>query len=77
MTAPTTPISADVPLVNMARDLERLQKLCPQLTFSKTLLARHFNTIEIADQVNAMIERFLAVGLQTQSRRYASARLSG
>jgi hypothetical protein len=28
------------------------------------MLAGHFNTIEVADQVNAMIERFLAVGLR-------------
>jgi hypothetical protein len=31
---------------------------------AKTMLAGHFNTIEVADQVNAMIERFLAVGLR-------------
>ena len=62
-------ISADVPLVNMARDLDQLQKLCPQITISKTLLAGHFNTIEVADQVNAMIERFLAVGLSARSYR--------
>ncbi|MDL2403473.1 hypothetical protein PY649_31860 [Rhizobium mayense] len=24
----------------------------------------HFNTIEVADQVNAMLDRFLAVGLR-------------
>jgi hypothetical protein len=57
-------ISADVPLVERARDLDRLKQLCPQLVIAKTLLAGHFNTIEVADQVNAMIERFLAVGLQ-------------
>ena len=56
-------ISADVPLVKMARDLDRRQKLCPQLIVAKTLLAGHFNTIEVADQVNAMLDRFLAVGL--------------
>jgi hypothetical protein len=27
------------------------------------MLAGHFNTIEVADQVNAMLDRFLAVGL--------------
>jgi hypothetical protein len=54
-------ISADVPLVDMARDLDRLKQLCPQLVIAKTMLAGHFNTIEVADQVNAMIERFLAV----------------
>jgi pimeloyl-ACP methyl ester carboxylesterase len=66
---PMAYISADVPLVNRARDLERLQDLCPQLTISKTLLAGHFNTIEVADQVNAMIERFLAVGLSAKASR--------
>lgn len=61
---PMAYISADVPLVNMARDIDRLRQLCPQLVVAKTLLAGHFNTIEVADQVNAMIERFLAVGLR-------------
>ncbi|MBV9563365.1 MAG: alpha/beta fold hydrolase [Bradyrhizobium sp.] len=60
---PMAYISADVPLVNMARDLDRLKALCPQLVIAKTMLAGHFNTVEVADQVNAMIERFLAVGL--------------
>jgi hypothetical protein len=27
------------------------------------MLAGHFNTIEVADQVNAMLDRFLAVDL--------------
>jgi pimeloyl-ACP methyl ester carboxylesterase len=66
---PMAYISADVPLVTMARDLDRLQQLCPQLVISKTLLAGHFNTLEVADQVNAMIERFLAVGLSVKSYR--------
>jgi pimeloyl-ACP methyl ester carboxylesterase len=61
---PMAYISADVPLVNMARDLDRLKRLCPQLIIAKTLLAGHFNTIEVADQVNPMLARFLAVGLK-------------
>jgi pimeloyl-ACP methyl ester carboxylesterase len=61
---PMAYISADVPLVDMARDLDRLKQLCPQLVIAKTMLAGHFNTIEVADQVNAMIERFLSVGLR-------------
>jgi pimeloyl-ACP methyl ester carboxylesterase len=60
---PMAYISADVPLVNMARNLDHLQQLCPQLVIAKTLLAGHFSTIEVADQINAMLERFLAVGL--------------
>jgi pimeloyl-ACP methyl ester carboxylesterase len=61
---PMAYISADVPLVNMGRDLDRLKQICPQMVFGQTLLAGHFNTIEVADQVNAMLERFLAVGLR-------------
>jgi pimeloyl-ACP methyl ester carboxylesterase len=66
---PMAYISADVPLVNMARDLNHLQELCPQLVVAKTLLAGHFNTIEVADQVNAMLDRFLAVGLGRSKAR--------
>ena len=61
---PMAYISADVPLVNMARDLDRLKELCPRLVVAKTMLAGHFNTIEVADQVNDMLERFLAVGMR-------------
>ncbi|MGE8126722.1 alpha/beta fold hydrolase [Methylobacterium sp. NPDC080182] len=65
---PMAYISADVPLVAEARDLDRLRELCPQLVTAQTLLAGHFNTIEVAEQVNAMIERFLAVGLRPRAR---------
>jgi len=61
---PMAYISADVPMVTMARDLDRLKQICPQMVFGQTLLAGHFNTIEVADQVNAMLDRFLAVGLR-------------
>jgi hypothetical protein len=63
-TVPMAYISADVPLTNMARDLDRLQELCPQLVVAKTLLAGHFSTIEVSQQINAMLDRFLAVGLK-------------
>ena len=66
---PMAYISADVSMVDMMRNLERLQALCPQLAIAKTLLAGHFSTIEVADQVNAMLERFLAVGLASARRR--------
>ncbi|KWV58107.1 alpha/beta hydrolase [Bradyrhizobium macuxiense] len=61
---PMAYIAADVPLVNMARGLDRLKEICPQLVTAKTMLAGHFNTIEVADQVNAMLDRFLDVGLR-------------
>jgi len=46
----------------MAR-LEKLKEVCPQLVMAKTLLAGHFNTIEVSDQINAMLNRFLKVGI--------------
>lgn len=70
---PMAYISADVPLVNASRDLDHLQRLCPQLVTAKTMLAGHFNTIEVADQVNAMIERFLAVGMRQRASGVAPA----
>jgi pimeloyl-ACP methyl ester carboxylesterase len=66
---PMAYISADVPAIEAGRDLERLKRFCPQMVTAKTLLAGHFNTIEVADQVNAMIERFLAVGLRPTTMR--------
>ncbi len=62
-TAPVAYLSAPVLLIETARDLDRLQALCPQLVVAKTLGAGHFSPLEVPDQVNAMIARFLAVGL--------------
>src|SRR5258707_253777 len=70
---PMAYISADVPLVNVARDLDRLLELCPQLVVAKTMLAGHFNTIEVADQVNAMLDRFLAICLALAVRSVVPA----
>jgi hypothetical protein len=43
--------------------------LLTRLGVAKTLPAGHFSTIEVADQINAMVERFLAVGLERESMR--------
>lgn len=51
-------ISADDP----ASDFARFRELCPQLTLGQTVGAGHFHQLEVPEQVNAMIERFLAVG---------------
>ena len=61
--APVAYLSAAAPLIEMARDLDRLRALCPQLVVAKTLGAGHFSPLEVPDQINAMIARFLAVGL--------------
>ena len=44
--------------VNSAADL---RKACPAITIGQTVGAGHFNQLEVPDQVNAMIEKFLAV----------------
>jgi pimeloyl-ACP methyl ester carboxylesterase len=38
-----------------------LRRLCPAISIGQTVGAGHFNQLEVPDQVNAMIERFLAV----------------
>lgn len=42
-------------------ELERFLQLCPQLLLGQTVGAGHFNMLEVPDQVNAMIARFLEI----------------
>jgi pimeloyl-ACP methyl ester carboxylesterase len=44
-------------------DLARLRELCPHAIIGQTVGAGHFHQLEVPEQVNAMIERFLAVSL--------------
>jgi pimeloyl-ACP methyl ester carboxylesterase len=44
-------------------ELDRLAQLFPQLVVGRTVGAGHFNMLEVPDQVNAMIERFLVTSL--------------
>ena len=58
--------AARVPVLNLSaaqppNDNARLSELCPQLVHGQTVGAGHFHQLEVPDQVNAMIERFLAV----------------
>lgn len=41
--------------------LDRLGELCPTLTLGRTVGAGHFHQLEVPEQVNAMLERFLAL----------------
>jgi len=50
-------------------ELERLGELCPQLVVGRTVGAGHFNMLEVPDQVNGMIERFLATSGGQVARR--------
>lgn len=52
---PVLNITAAQPLT----DLARFQELCKHLVNGQTVGAGHFHQLEVPDQVNAMIERFL------------------
>lgn len=43
-------------------DLARVRSECPQLLIAQTFGSGHFSPIFVPDQVNAMIERFIALG---------------
>jgi pimeloyl-ACP methyl ester carboxylesterase len=44
-------------------DIMRLREIKPDLAIGITVGAGHFHQLEVPDQVNGMIERFLAVSL--------------
>lgn len=44
-------------------DLDRMRALCPQLMTAQVAGAGHFLQLEVPDQVNAMLDRFLAIAL--------------
>lgn len=58
--APFLYIDAGTPNV----DLDRLARLCPTLVLGRTVGAGHFHQLQVSDQVDAMIDRFVA-GLTT------------
>jgi pimeloyl-ACP methyl ester carboxylesterase len=57
--APILHIAADDPL----NDAAELRRLNPSLRTAQTVGAGHFNHLEVPDQVNAMIDRFLELVL--------------
>ena len=63
--APALYVGADRALT----DVKRFRGLCPQLMVGQTVGAGHFHQLEVPDQVNAMIERFLAVSLAPATTR--------
>lgn len=55
--APFLYIAAANPIAN----LDRVRELCATVTIGQTVGAGHFHQLEVPDQVNAMIDRFLQV----------------
>jgi pimeloyl-ACP methyl ester carboxylesterase len=58
-TAPLLYISAGLTLT----DLARLRELCPHLLTAQTAGGGHFHQLEVPEQINAMIDRFLFAAL--------------
>jgi pimeloyl-ACP methyl ester carboxylesterase len=44
-----------------------LRSLCPEITIGQTVGAGHFNHLEVPEQVNAMIERFMTINLSPRT----------
>lgn len=59
VTAPSLYIAADEP--HARADINRVRELLPGLAFGQTVGSGHFCQLEVPDQVNAMIDRFLAI----------------
>jgi pimeloyl-ACP methyl ester carboxylesterase len=51
----------------MPFDEARMRELCPQLLVGRTIGAGHFHQLEVPEQVNAMIDRFLAITLRSSA----------
>jgi len=49
-------------------DLARFRELCPDLTTGQAVGAGHYFQLEVPEQVNAMIERFLGTALPAPTR---------
>jgi hypothetical protein len=47
-------------------DLVRFQQLCPQLIIGRTVGTGHWHQLEVPDQINSMIERFLTIVLEPE-----------
>ena len=60
-TAPALYIVADEPQPRV--DMARFHELCSQMMYSKTVGSGHFCQLEVPEQVNPMIERFLTIAL--------------
>jgi pimeloyl-ACP methyl ester carboxylesterase len=66
VTMPSLYIAANEP--RRRADMNRVREIMPALAFGQTVGSGHFCQLEVPDQVNAMIDRFLAIA----ARRAAS-----
>jgi hypothetical protein len=57
---------------NLMADLGQFKQLCPQLVTAQTIGSGHFSPLEVPEQVNAMLERFVKISLP-QDRGHAAS----
>src|SRR3982074_804874 len=58
---------------NLMADLGQFKQLCPQLVTAQTIGSGHFSLLEVPEQVNAMLERFVKISLPQNRGHGASA----
>jgi pimeloyl-ACP methyl ester carboxylesterase len=58
---------------NPVADLTQFRAACPGLVTGQTVGAGHYHQLEVPDQVNAMIERFIAIAVTSTVGTYAHA----
>jgi pimeloyl-ACP methyl ester carboxylesterase len=58
---------------NLIADLGQFKQLCPQLVTAQTLGSGHFSPLEVPEQVNTMLERFVKISLPQDRGHAASA----
>jgi pimeloyl-ACP methyl ester carboxylesterase len=58
---------------NLMADLGQFKQLCPQLVTAQTIGSGHFSLLEVPEQVNAMLERFVKISLPQDRGHAASA----
>jgi pimeloyl-ACP methyl ester carboxylesterase len=58
---------------NLMADLGEFKQVCPQLVTAQTLGSGHFSPLEVPEQVNAMLERFVKISLPQERGHAASA----
>lgn len=58
-------------------DLDRFRSLCPQLHIGQTVGSGHFHQLEVPDEINAMLDRFLVIALPRPVDGMVSADTTG
>jgi hypothetical protein len=56
--------TAYIAAANLMADLGQFKRLCPQLLTAQTMGSGHFSLLEVPEQINAMLERFMTISVR-------------